>query len=189
MFKRRFSRRVPTLNTTSTADISFMLLVFFLVTTSLDTEQGLRRRLAPMPSDDELVTEVRREDVMMIDILAGGFVTVDGAATAVSALPGCVAAFVSGDPQQRVLSVCARRDATYDTYFHAEQAIAEGYRTVRDSAAQARYGAPYALCTAEQRKEISSLCPLRVSERTEATEATEPTERTEPTQRMEVVEP
>ena len=41
-------RDVPELNTTSTADISFMLLVFFLVTSSMDTDMGLGRKLAPM---------------------------------------------------------------------------------------------------------------------------------------------
>ena len=40
MFKRK-SRHVPSLNTTSTADISFMLLIFFLVTTNMDIDKGL----------------------------------------------------------------------------------------------------------------------------------------------------
>ena len=43
MFGRR-KRTLPQLNTTSTADISFMLLIFFLVTTSMDVDKGLSRR-------------------------------------------------------------------------------------------------------------------------------------------------
>ena len=38
-------RKVPGLNQSSTADISFILLIFFLVTTSMDTDTGLPRRL------------------------------------------------------------------------------------------------------------------------------------------------
>ena len=45
---------VPGLNTTSTADISFMLLIFFLVTTSMDVDKGLLRQLpAPEPKHQE----------------------------------------------------------------------------------------------------------------------------------------
>ena len=45
-------KKMPGLNTSSTADISFMLLIFFLVTTSMDTDTGLARRL-PQPPDKE----------------------------------------------------------------------------------------------------------------------------------------
>ena len=45
MIFRRKRREVPGLNTTSTADISFMLLVFFLVTTSMDVDKGMNRQL------------------------------------------------------------------------------------------------------------------------------------------------
>ena len=42
-------RKMPGLNTSSTADISFMLLIFFLVTTSMDTDTGLGRTLPKPP--------------------------------------------------------------------------------------------------------------------------------------------
>ena len=42
MFKRA-KRKVPGLNTSSTADISFMLLILFLVTTSMEVDEGLER--------------------------------------------------------------------------------------------------------------------------------------------------
>ena len=44
---RRQKHRVPALNTTSTADISFMLLIFFLVASSMDVDKGLSRQLPP----------------------------------------------------------------------------------------------------------------------------------------------
>ena len=48
MIRIKRHRRVPRLNTTSTADISFMLLIFFLVTTSMDIDKGLLRQLPPL---------------------------------------------------------------------------------------------------------------------------------------------
>ena len=37
----RKKRAVPGINSSSTADIAFMLLIFFLITTSMDTDRGL----------------------------------------------------------------------------------------------------------------------------------------------------
>ena len=53
MFLRRRHREVPGLNTTSTADISFMLLVFFLVTSSMDSDKGLGRKLPPVDEQQQ----------------------------------------------------------------------------------------------------------------------------------------
>jgi len=44
----RAKRKVPGLNTSSTADISFMLLILFLVTTSMEVDEGLERTLPPI---------------------------------------------------------------------------------------------------------------------------------------------
>ena len=52
MFSRR-KHSMPVLNTTSTADISFMLLIFFLVTTSMDIDKGLSRQLPPLDDEKE----------------------------------------------------------------------------------------------------------------------------------------
>ena len=52
MFRKR-NRRVRGLNTTSTADISFMLLIFFLVASSMDIDKGLTRQLPPMEAKQE----------------------------------------------------------------------------------------------------------------------------------------
>ena len=53
MIFRRKRREVPGLNTTSTADISFMLLVFFLVTTSMDADKGMNRQLPPKTDEKQ----------------------------------------------------------------------------------------------------------------------------------------
>ena len=57
MLIRRNRNETPGLNTTSTADISFMLLIFFLVTTSMDVDKGLLRQLpSPEPQKKEQQT-------------------------------------------------------------------------------------------------------------------------------------
>ena len=61
---------MPGLNTTSTADISFMLLIFFLVTSSMDTDWGLPRQLPPpddLTKEEELVVKQRNALCLKLD--------------------------------------------------------------------------------------------------------------------------
>ena len=72
MFRKR-KRIVPQLNTSSTADISFMLLILFLVTTSMDTDKGLTRELPPVTPDDHQPTEIVEGMVLLMDVLQKRF--------------------------------------------------------------------------------------------------------------------
>lgn len=61
-------RKVPGINGSSMADISFILLIFFLITTSMDTDQGLKRRLPPIVPQEQQQEdiEIRDRNVMRI---------------------------------------------------------------------------------------------------------------------------
>jgi biopolymer transport protein ExbD len=61
-------RKVPNLNASSMADISFLLLIFFLVTSSMDTDSGLSRRLPPPPQSEEQLQkmDVQRRNLMVV---------------------------------------------------------------------------------------------------------------------------
>ena len=48
------AKKTPALNTSSTADIAFLLLCYFLMTTTMGTQTGLQRRLPPMPDKNQL---------------------------------------------------------------------------------------------------------------------------------------
>ena len=54
-------RKCPEVNSSSTADIAFLLLIFFLITTSMDTDRGLARQLPPPPEE----TQQQNEDVKL----------------------------------------------------------------------------------------------------------------------------
>ena len=78
MFRKRFRQQIPELNTTSTADISFMLLIFFLVTSSMDTDKGLLRQMAPPPVEHQQPQDVNKDLVMRVELDAHDQLTCDG---------------------------------------------------------------------------------------------------------------
>ena len=64
------AKKIPQINASSMADISFLLLIFFLVTTSMDVNQGLARRLpAPIPPDQKIEdTDINKRNLFVVKI-------------------------------------------------------------------------------------------------------------------------
>ena len=82
--KRRFKGgEIPT---SSMADIAFLLLIFFLVTTTIDTDKGLGIVLPP-PGDMEI--EIRKENILNCLINSQGKVLLDDEPTNVGQTSLC----------------------------------------------------------------------------------------------------
>ena len=54
-------RKTPGINGSSSADIAFMLLIFFLITTSMDTDKGLASRLLFLKTKRRMMLMLTRE--------------------------------------------------------------------------------------------------------------------------------
>ena len=168
MFKRR-KRRFPGLNTTSTADISFMMLIFFLVTTSMDTDKGLARKLPPKDNQKRVeVTDVTRADLLRIAIAADGTVRLDSNAVAIDTLRAPIIRHITRRGSHHLLSLETSPDASYDAYFAVQNEVVAAYRTVRHTLARRKYHKEYGELTPEERDDINALCPQRLAENYDA---------------------
>ena len=164
MFHKRYRQQIPELNTTSTADISFMLLIFFLVTSSMDTDKGLLRQMAPLPQEHEQPRDINKDYVMQVALDASDRLTCDGKTVTFSQLTDEILAMASVNPTGHVVSVQADRATTYEAYFRMQNAIVEAYHILRQRYAADHYGKRYDQCSAEERTAINEHYPQRISE-------------------------
>ena len=116
-------REVPELNTTSTADISFMLLVFFLVTSSMDSDKGLGRTLSPVEEQQEQM-DINRSNVLQIRLDENDVLYCDDKTVTLAQLQQQVESFVASRQTDRyILAVQTDRKTSYDAYFEMQNAV------------------------------------------------------------------
>ena len=164
MFRRRRFEQIPELNTSSTADISFMLLIFFLVTSSMDTDKGLLRQLPPPPQEQQPPQDVRKDHVLQITLDAHDQLSIDGTLLTTQQLKNQIVEFVAADRTDHVISIRTDRATTYEAYFRMQNAIVAAYNQLREHYSRERYGKGYGERYQEQRDEVNQYYPQRISE-------------------------
>ncbi len=71
-------RDIPEINAGSMADIAFLLLIFFLVTTTMDIDAGIPRKLPPKQIDNVKPPILKQRNVFVVNINKGGVILVNG---------------------------------------------------------------------------------------------------------------
>ena len=164
MIFRRKRREVPGLNTTSTADISVMLLVFFLVTTSMDVDKGMNRQLPPKQDEKQEMMDVDRSKVMSLALSEEGLLTIDEKPANIDKIRRQLKEFIVSTGPSHIIELKTDRKCDYDTYFHLQNEIVRSYREIRDAASKRQFGKPYSKCSVEQREQLLEKYPQRVQE-------------------------
>lgn len=65
-------RKIQEINAGSMADIAFLLLIFFLVATTMNTDTGLVRMLPPMPPEDQPQDEIKVKERNLFLVFING---------------------------------------------------------------------------------------------------------------------
>lgn len=178
MLIKRRKHSVPSLNTTSTADISFMLLTFFLVTSSMDVDKGLVRQLPPLDKEEQTdeAKDVSKENTLSFSITAQNEVMLNDKPVDVEDIRRRIVDFVRMRGAQHLILVDANPASDYNTYFTLENEIVAAYAEVRNAEAKRRYHRDYASCTDEQRKKVRDIYPQHLSETYNTAEVNNSTE-------------
>jgi hypothetical protein len=165
MLIRKKRHHIPELNTTSTADISFMLLIFFLVTTSMDVDKGLRRQLPPAQQEKvEQESLVDKGKLMELKITGDNALLLNGQPVNMNELRIRTEEFITRVGKEHLISVSASPESAYETYFNLQNELMAAYKNVRDRLARQRYGRALEACNETQRNVITQQCPQRIAE-------------------------
>jgi len=96
--KTTFRRRHHAINAGSMADIAFLLLIFFLVTTTMDSEYGLPRMLSPVAEGP--AAPVAKENILLVQLNDAGELLVRDDRMALEELHAVAVAFLT-NPEGR----------------------------------------------------------------------------------------
>lgn len=166
MIIKKRKRQVPGLNTASTADISFMLLIFFLVTTSMDVDKGLFR-LLPSPEPQKTAPQesvVDKSTLMALHVTKDNQLLLNDKPTNVAHLKGEIVRFVHRLGNRHLISIESDRDADYDLYFQMQNQIMMAYNEIKDEYAQKHFGKVFSALTTAEKEKVRKACPQRITE-------------------------
>ncbi len=163
---------MPRVTASSMADIAFLLLVFFLVCTTIQDDKGIKVLLPPY-TDHTTPTVISERNLLRIMLGPAGQVRVDQRLVPVEALSEHVIEHVTNplrkrtaasDPRKAVISLVTSRDASYSDYLAVYDQVLSAYQQMRNTQAFQDFGVAYMDLTTSQRSRVQDLIPLRISE-------------------------
>lgn len=157
----------------SLADIAFLLLVFFLVVTTIDVDTGIGLILPPIPDDIE-PPPVRERNLMNILVNAQGMVLINEQPAAIANVRDQVKRFIdnhgadpelSESPDDAIVSIKTDRRTPYNVYIDMLDEVMGAYEELRHEASMERFGVPFSSLEqgSERRAEIQEMYPKKIS--------------------------
>jgi biopolymer transport protein ExbD len=177
-------RSVPEINAGSMADIAFLLLIFFLVTTTMDVDKGLNRKLPPWDDNpvketstikeknvfvvlvngqDQLLVEDEYMDVRDLRQAAKEFIDNNGDGSC-DVCKGSRSPESSDNPAKAIISLQNDRGTSYETYIKVQNELVAAYNDLRDELAQSQFGKPFDLLGEDAKKFVQDKYPQIISE-------------------------
>lgn len=171
-FNRKTRKFKNEVNAGSMADIAFLLLIFFLVTTKIVEEQGILVKLPPF-TIEPFTQEVSENNVFTVKINMENQVLAENKIIKLADLKLAAKTFITNpnarldrpsSPSNAVVSLQNDRGTDYHTYIAVYNELQAAYRELREEKAQEKYGKPFKILKKEAQNEIRLLIPLVISE-------------------------
>lgn len=179
-------RATPEVNAGSMADIAFLLLIFFLVTTTMNTDTGLQRRLPPLTQETNAQEqEVNQRNVFKVLVNGQDWLMVNDQRMDVTQLREKVIEFVENPKNnptlseqvvknvpligtvgisKGVISLQNDRGTSYKMYMEVQNEIVAAYNVLREKASQEKFGKKYTLLSNDEQEAIKKMYPQQISE-------------------------
>ena len=184
----RKKRKVPGINGASCADIAFMLLLFFLLTTSMDTDQGLARSLPRPPDPDQInETKVNERNILNVKISGDNRIMCGGEEVNIVALRAKAIDFIDNPsnseslPEKKpveipyftgeqmitldhLISLQCAVDTEYQTYINVQNELAAAYNELRNALSLRHFNSKFIDLDDDKRNAIATYYKQKISE-------------------------
>ncbi|MBP7754250.1 MAG: biopolymer transporter ExbD [Bacteroidales bacterium] len=180
-------RKTPEINGGSMADISFLMLIFFLMVSTMDKEEGIARRLPVMPPEDMKVEDqkVNRRNIIQVKVNAQDRLFAGNEILDITQLKNKIKEFMTNpqnDPNlpdkemtfiegygdclvsKGVISLQNDRGTSYSKYIEVQNELIRAINELRDEWSMANYGRRYSRLTEEQQNIVRKAVPQNISE-------------------------
>ena len=181
-------RKVPDINSSSTADIAFLLLIFFLITTSMDTDRGLARLLPPPPEeqDKQNTDKIKERNILHVYLNKDDALMCGNDYISIDQLRKKAKEFIANvnneesKPEKtqknveffgptlvndkHVISLQNDRGSSYQAYISVQNELVAAYNELRDELSQSKFQRNYADLNEEEQKAVREIFPQRISE-------------------------
>jgi len=164
-------RKLPEINAGSMADIAFLLLIFFLVTTTMDVDTGISRKLPEKPPvDAPPPPKIKAKNIFEVNINRKNQLLVEGERMEVKDIREAARKFIdngggsitegpkkddcsycqgekdpksSDNPRKAIVSLQSDRGTSYKTYIAVQNELVAAYTELRDRYAMQYFGKPF----------------------------------------------
>lgn len=165
-------RENPEINAGSMADIAFLLLIFFLVTTTMNVDSGVPKRLSEKPPEEFEPPVVKEKNIFEININRNNELLVEGEEMKIEDLKESAKKFIdnggglgkiedgvpsgpcnyckgdrdpesSDHPNKAIITVTSDRLTEYGTYVQVQSELIGAYTDLRNALSQQRYNISY----------------------------------------------
>ncbi|MBS2097832.1 ExbD/TolR family protein [Carboxylicivirga linearis] len=179
-------REVQEVNAGSMADIAFLLLIFFLVTTTMDSDTGLARLLPPMQEDQPDDTPpIKERNVFTVLVNSNNQLLVEGKPMEMGELTEATKEFMVNPedkadlPEKKeqevpffgiqriskgVISLQTDNGTEYQTYLMVQNELQRAINELREDLAKRKFGKEYEKLEKEEQDAIRTIVPQKISE-------------------------
>lgn len=180
-------KKTPAINSSSTADIAFLLLCYFLMTTTMGSQMGLSRRLPPMPAENQKLEDqkVNRRNIVVVRINSADKLFAGSDPVDITMLKERIKEFLTNptnDPNlpekevkeiegfgaypvsKGVISLQNDRGTSYQAYIAVQNELVKAVNELRDEFAMANYGQKFMQLDEEKQEIVKDCVPQNISE-------------------------
>ena len=184
-------RKTPDINASSQADIAFLLLVFFLVATTMNTDKGLIRQLPPMPPEDMKVEDqkIKTRNVLLVFVNGQGNIMAGDTEMDIYGLKDKTKEFVLNindeedlpekeamdiempdgtkwnyEVSKGVVSLQTTRDTNYEIYIKVQNELTRAFNEIRNEVSMGKFKKEFSELNEEEKRVITKAVPMAISE-------------------------